>query len=562
MPTHRQLHSVENANRQARKRAGGDHRVNVSEEGAEYTSLDIGTRATVIPNRPFEMKVPHRIDEQDYEPDHNDDPINILGPVIENMIPVVTSQDPMSLLAAFNKRCNTYKDPKKFKMGTQELKMALQLINGLPNLFEPWIENDEDRERWLNKFDAGKRKRMEDAWTSISDADKRDIRNKTLMVKIETLLKRDDPKWAPRAIYIGSDAHNALTGPAMMVAMERLVELLDTDNGGSKLGPIHVRFAYKKDDVYLCEHLHADPKCGVTIEGDFSANDREQVREVGDQIIDTWLRKLNFDDYTRQWMLDSNEEYNVYGFAAGLKATLKYQLPTGTTATTFRNSAFNAIMFAVAMLQQKVTNGRAVILGDDILAVLQQLIKLAEWVNCVARFQMVLKAVEHPALNGAATFLSRRLVHNTPTPCLVPKIGKALARFNVRACKNPAVSDDMFMAGKALAHAFEFRHAPQMAHLFLKRFEHHKLLAEMDDHDDIEHDSWFLKISGMTTPDQIKKAVLCCPVRVSDDDWCDWIADTYLEGWDDILDLCKQVILGTAYTVIETPLFAALEIDF
>jgi len=560
MSNRHQLHSVENANRRAR--AGGDRLVNVSEEYSEYTSHDIGDRATVIPIRPFEFVVPHRLDSFDYDIEHCNDPANILGAVIEGNIPVVTSQDPYSLLAAFNKRSNTIKEGAEFKIGKTELNQALNLINNLPNLFDPWIENEEDRARWLAKFDPAKKARMEAAWLHISDVDKRDIRNKTLMVKIETLLKREDPNWAPRVIYIGSDAHNALTGPAMMVAMERLVELLDTDNGGVKLGPADVRFAYKKDDTYLCEHLHVDPKCNVTVEGDFSANDREQVKEVGHDIIDAVLRKLNFDSYTRLWMIESNEEYNVYGFAAGIKATLKYQLPTGTTATTFRNSAFNAVMFAVAMSQQKVTNARCVILGDDIAAVLQQMISIKEWQNCVSRFQMKLKGQMHRELNGALTFLSRRLVANTPIPCLVPKIGKMLARFNVRACKNPAVTDDMFMAGKALAHAFEFRHAPQMAHLFLKRFEYHKRQCMMSDDQDIEHDSWFLKISGMTTPEQIKKAVLCCPVRITDNDWIDWVADTYLMGWDDLEPICIEVITGTAYKVIETAFFAELEIDF
>jgi len=560
MSTHRQLHSVENLNRKLR--AGGDRQVLVSEDHAEYTSLDIGERATVIPDRPFDFVVPHRLDEYTFDPANVDDPVNILGPVLEGNIPVVTSQDPVSLLAAFNKRSNTMKQGPQHKMGSRELRMAVDTINKLPELFEPWVENDLDRERWLAKFDEPKRRRMMDAWYHIADVDKRDIRNKTLMVKIETLLKREDPSWAPRVIYIGSDAHNALTGPAMMVAMERLCALLDTDEGGARLGPADIRFAYKKDDVFLCSHLSADPKCQTVVEGDYSANDREQVREVGEVIIDAFLKKLNFDPYTRLWMQEANEEYDVYGWSAGIKATLKYQLPTGTTATTFRNSAFNAVMFSVAMQQQSVTNARAVILGDDLAGVLQQNISIKEWENCVTRFEMKLKGNKHIEFNGALTFLSRRLVSCTPTPCLVPKIGKTLARFNTRACKNPSVSNDVYMAGKALAHAYEYRHAPLMARMFLNRFEHHKILSHLDEHGPLQHDSWFLKISGMVTPAEIKNAVLSCPVRISDDDWIYWVADTYLLGWDDLQELCEQVITGTVYEVIETPFYTELEIDF
>lgn len=557
----RQLHSVENTNR--RSRAGGDRDVATSAAHREYTSYDIGTRATVVPIRSFDFKVKHRLDDgidTDAVLSTATDPINILGPVIEGQIPVVTSQDPLSMLAAFNKRCNFMQAGRKDEISDVEFKQALAIIDALPNKFDPWYENEEDRLRWLDKFEPGKRKRMEHAWSTMSDAGIKDIRDKQLMVKIETLLKREDDEWAPRAIYIGSDYHNAIDGPPMMVAMERLCTLLDTDNDGVKLGSVDVKFGYKKNDVQLMSHLLSDDSLTNTAEGDYSRNDREQRSRVA-YIVDHWLEKLNFDSETRKRMLESSEEYTVYAPICGLKARLSHQLPTGATCTTFRNSCFNAIMFAVACAQQKITRARALILGDDLLARTLQKINLVEWQNCIARFKMVLKAFA-PTINGGATFLSRRVIHNTTVPCLMPKLGKALARFNVRASKNPAITDHEYMAGKSLAHAYEFRHVPTFSSMFIDRFNFHFPFLERNEEKEIVHDSWFLKISGLRTPVQVLAAVKNEKVLVSQEEMIDWLTETYDEFADDIIQFSHSIITGTEYEVIETHLFDALSIDF
>jgi hypothetical protein len=564
-PGSHQLHSVENANRRLRCIADAALRRDVilSQPFEEYSDFEIGQRATVIPVRPFDFQVKHKLIDKDFDPATIIDPINILGPVLSGHIPVVTSNDPVSLLAAFNKRCNFVQQKEGDDIADHEFQMALDTIAALPDIYskDPYDENELDRARWLDKFQPAKRQRMVETWARREDFGIKEIRDKTLMVKVETLLKRDDDGWAPRAVYVGSDAHNAITGPAMMVAMERWQKILDDDNDGHLLGPVSVRFAYKRDDVFLVEHLTRDPTLTNTVEGDFSRNDREQRSRVA-LLVDKVLEKLGFDQCFRDLMIQSSEDYCVYAPQAGLKAWLKHQLPTGTTATTFRNSVFNPLMFSVACQQQRVTRARANVLGDDILAVTMQKINLIEWTNCVDRFKMVLKGMA-PRLDGQSTFLSRRIITSTRTPCMVPKVGKALARFNVRACKNPAISDDAYMAGKSLAHAYEFRHCARFVDMFINRFEFHwkNMSQEERDNENIEYDSWFVKISGLTTVKEIKYAAQNCSVVLTDAELFDWLAETYEDLPLDILTFAEQVITSTEYSVLDNGIINCLLID-
>jgi len=263
-------------------------------------------------------------------------------------------------------------------------------------------------------------------------------------------------------------------------------------------------------------------------------------------------------------MLWSSEEYQVYLAAAGLKATLKHQLPTGTTATTFRNSTINMVMFVVSMHRQGVKRFRALILGDDLLAVLDKKISTQKWQQDVDAFKMVLKAIA-PLLEGEATFLSRRIFTLCETPCMMPRLGKALARFNVRATKDESCSDDQYMAGKSLSYAYEFRHVPYCSSHFMSRFRHHwaELSPSQQEEQMLPEQSWFTRIAGLDTTDKIIKAIENERVLISDDYFLDWCVDTYGLGLCDVEELLVQFVSeGYGYRVVDSPHFAALSSDF
>jgi hypothetical protein len=379
---------------------------------------------------------------------------------------------------------------------------------------------------------------MSDAWEGVEEYDTRWLGTKDLSVKMEILLKRNDPSWAPRIIYAGNDQYNAITGPAAMVAMERLVLALED----KRLFGVDVKFGYKTDDVSLCAHLDRD-SYPYTAEGDYSRNDREQRKRVH-ILFDIMLGKLNMPGWYRALEI-SFAQFRVQNKTFGLVAFLKWQLPTGTTITTVRNSFYNWLMFTISMRRQGVS-ANALILGDDLLATTDKPVDCTQWTSDVACFKMCLKA-KSPRLQAHATFLSRRLMMDTTTPCMMPLFGKAMLRFNARGTNNMAVSNSRYMAGKALSYAYEFRHVPLLRDLFLQRFE-------MEDCENVQLSdlSWFTKTTNLNV-DQIIAAIRDEKVFVTDDEfeWC--MIDAYDLDIADTMDIARSVILSNDPVFIYHP---------
>jgi len=284
-------------------------------------------------------------DAVDYE--EINDPINQLGPLHSVCVPIVTHNDPASYVAAVNKRSNFLQGKSDDDVGDAEFAEAVKLLDELIRLYDVWEENDADRERWLSKFDDSKRQRMEEAWASVDRHTLKELRSKTGSVKIEALHgKRFDKSAAGRIIYAGSDVFNAVTGPAQMVMMERTVSLLGSvgPDGPILLGDIQVMLGYKTDDI-ACSAFIKDDRFREIVEGDFSRNDREQRSRVA-HIIDKVCEVISMPVWYRELLL-ALETYTLSNPEFGIRVHLMFQLATGTTNTTFRNSWYNAVMFAV-----------------------------------------------------------------------------------------------------------------------------------------------------------------------------------------------------------------------
>jgi hypothetical protein len=554
MPRH-QPHHVVNSN--ARLRAGtsdktGAPEINVSGPGVEGKDIyDLDGRLGLVQERDITWTVPVRDIMPDVDLQAINNPINQMGPLHALEVPIVTGNDPVSYRAAVNKRSNFRQAATDDDIAEPQFLGALKIISELPDLFEEWNENDSDRERWLAKFDEGKKKRMEDAWLNIAEADRYELSKKTGSVKREVLIgKRFDPKAAGRIIYAGTDAFNATTGPAQMVCMERLVELLAAHTpDGQKVvvGEIEVMLGYKAQDTTLASFI-SDSRFPEIVEGDFSANDREQRSRVA-HLCDRMFAKVGMNDGYRSLMFEL-EKYTLVNYDFGLKVELMFQLPTGTTNTTFRNSIYNMVMFAYCCRRQGRV-GKALVLGDDLLAALNRRLDLKLWVREVAEFKMVLKA-KAPVLNGEATFLSRRIVLTGQRPFMIPQPEKAYFRFNCRANPNMAISDDQYVCAKALSYAFSFRHVHAIRNIFLRRFEMQGSHMGFD----VSELGWNVRQFGFTTED-IYNRTIDSPNLIEDADWSEWISDIYPDlDFISFEELFEEMILSREMIIIDNPLAA------
>jgi hypothetical protein len=557
-PSPHQHHAVVNRNRKvagerARDALLGAPTVNAY-SGPDYVAEDLDGRLKVVASREFKLNVEAHLGEGKFSYEDAPNPINQLGAVHAGCTPLVTSNDFDSFMAAFNKRGNFMQDGPDDDITDEAFAEALEIIAEIPDgLFEPWDENDFDRSRWSDKFDPAKQKRMADAYEQIPSATSSYIGKKDLSVKQECLIKRDDAEWAPRVIYAGNDVFNSVTGPPSMIVMERAVAL--TRDMKVPFGEVMVEFAYKTTDVKLCDFLFTDAKMSETVEGDFSRNDKEQRSRVA-HLYDAWLAKLGMPSWFRKLLLDL-EHFTVQNLRFGFRAKLAFQLPTGTTSTTPRNSLYNGTMFAVAVRRQIKTqlllvNGlkiaaRAVILGDDILARLYRRLCLQGWVGTVADFKMVLKA-KAPRANGAATFLSRRIFTDVDRPCMVPLLGKMLVRFNVRATINDDVTDSAYMAGKALSYAYECRHVPFLSEMFLKRYE-------MEDDKScvrLQDLTWFTRTSNNSL-EQIVAAIKNERILIDEWDFGTWCCEQYDLDLCEVQELFEGTILNPEQCVVDYP---------
>jgi hypothetical protein len=458
-------------------------------------------------------------------------PVDQLGPVLLQQVPVVTGNDFASLLAAFNKRCNFVSED---RVANSIVKSAFRLADRVFPASIPFDWTQDIYDRWLSKFDADKQQRMNKALASLHDVDFRTLNTKSLMVKGEVLLKRNDPSWAPRVIYVGSDEYNVLTGPVMDEFNNRLCHAFDTFRSPQVEKVI---FAYKKDDVTIATGLSG---CERYFEGDFSSNDRSQLKDVG-RIFAHCLRRCGAPPWFVTFYTRNAENFSVVSYDYGVSASLKYQLATGGTDTTARNSWWNFCLWHSFCEVSRINGSVVAILGDDIAAgVGKNGVDVLRWQRHCHDAGMVLKAKER-RFYCDLTFLSRFFVPVGQESCMVPLIGKALMRFNARANRNQDVSDDLYIAGKSLSYAYEFRHIAYMRDKFLSRFSSTQVQFSQVKLHDL---TWFAK-QGVRSVSDVYQKIRAEPLVVEDDDFLEIVMAKYDVGLYDMDDLTGRLILDT-----------------
>jgi hypothetical protein len=474
--------------------------------------------------RDFRLDDAPRIDAEVFAP------LDQLGPVLSQQVPVVTGNDFESMLAAFNKRCNFHSDERVCPSIVKEARKLASLVFPKFDSFD-WTQDIYDR--WVSKFPPDKQNRMNAAINKLHDVDFRSLNTKSLMVKGEVLLKRNDPSWAPRVIYVGTDEYNVLTGPLMDEFNKRLANALDEFSDDSVEKFI---FAYTKQDVDIADALAG---CDRYVEGDFSANDKSQLSDVT-EIFAHWLKCSGAPLWFRRFYIQNSRSFRVVSYPYGISATISNQLATGGTDTTGRNTVWNACQWWSFVRKMKYRKTRAAVLGDDLAAGVSERVDLDAWKDHCSKAGMKLTCHER-RFYCDLTFLSRFFVPAGQQSVMVPLIGKALCRFNARANRNQEITDDEYICGKALSYAYEFRHVAYMRDAFLARAASTSISL-----DDVNlHDlTWFAK-QGVESVADVCRRIVEEPLVLSDDEFLDVIMAKYDIGLYDMDELRDKLILSS-----------------
>jgi len=459
------------------------------------------------------------------------------GPLLEGLHPVVPDNGWHNTVAAFRKRCNYF----SAKRATPAIiSSAMALVDVIcPVHLEKFEWTDSLYQAWVTKFGKEKQARMENALANMLSSTKNDYTKKDIFVKVEALLVTHKPNWAPRVIFKGTDVYNAVSGPVFGELMRRFDHCLE----GMK-GPYRFHTAYRKTPCQYTPHLEIDGKHQFILEADFSSNDKFQCSDV--QLLEVaMMRALGCPEWFVRLHLKTNF-YTVSNQKHGIKASLAYQLPTGATDTTFRNTFWNACILYSFLVRVKAEACQAMLLGDDMLAKISGFVPYAvkTYASIASEAQMEAKVIRHDRL-WTASFLSRFFVpYDGVKHLTVPILGKTLGRFNMRANNNKAVSDHSYMAGKAVGYAYEYRYYPTIRNIFLERFKYEYAFASSERKGanfEVEV-SWNAKQAGVTLSNITKKLVV--EEYLSDDDFNSFCLERYSLTARDVICLFEKVVLA------------------
>jgi len=482
-----------------------------------------------------------------------------MGPLLQGLHPVVPDNGYDNFVAAFRKRCNYHSDGR----------VSARIVSGARDFYNYLFEGKTQCEKfewtnklyedWLVKFGEEKRQRMDKALDGLCQAQLPDYTSKEIFVKVEALLVEHKPNWAPRVIFKGTDLYNAISGPIFNELMRRFDLLLE-----SRSGPYQYRTSYKKVPTdyteYLEDHGEMETKPGW-IETDFSANDKTQCRDVILFEV-SMMRLLGCPEWFIRLHLKSGK-FIASNKTHGVKAQLQHMLPTGATDTTFRNTLWNGIILHCFLRASGAQACSAILMGDDMLAKVHGLKRYAckTYTAISSEARMDCKAFRRSCL-FECTFLSKFFVPRGDGMHLtVPILGKAIARFNMRANNNDGLSAAGYMAGKSVGYAYEFRHLPPIRDMFLKRF-----LLEFSEVRDKEKAkdavdiSWNARTAGVTLHNIRKKIVV--EETIGEDDFFAFCYERYGLYSSDVLDLFEDVILSRDKVDISAVVVDILSVDF
>jgi len=199
-------------------------------------------------------------------------------------------------------------------------------------------------------------------------------------------------------------------------------------------------------------------------------------------------------------------------------------------------------------MKLNLTSCRALLMGDDMLACLSgeshYLAKV--YTSVAAEAMMEAKVLRHDCLYKA-TFLSKLFLPSSSRGChfTLPLLGKSLGRFNARANKNSAVTNEGYMLGKSIGYAYEFRYYPALRDLFIERGKKEAKFILAGTRLSSDEITWNSRSAGVTLTNITSKinshAVGGCVL--SDDDFTAFCWERYGLMGSEVFSLFEQVVL-------------------
>lgn len=461
-----------------------------------------------------------------------------LGPLLHGMHPVVPDNGWHNTIAAFRKRCNYYNAGRATPFIVHSAHKFVKYVCPEPLKRFEWSE--ELFNEWLVKFDSEKQRRMLAALHTLPSATLKEYTSKEIFVKIEALLVGHKPNWAPRVIYKGSDLYNAIAGPIFNELMRRFDQCMNTMQGDWRF-----RTSYKKTPDEYVPFIEKREDKEYWVEADFSSNDKFQCADV--QLLEVSMMRVMG---CPEWFIRlhmKTDKFEVRNHTHGIKATLAHQFPTGAADTTFRNTFWNGCILWAALTKLKISKCRALLMGDDMLAcLLGESHYLAKVYSSVATEALMEAKVFRRQNLYQATYLSKLFL-----PCslgfhlTLPLLGKALGRFNARANRNSAVTNEGYMLGKSVGYAYEFRYYPTLRDIFLKRAKMEAPYVKNQNQigDEV---TWNAKTAGVTLKNITSKINEHAELgyTLSDDDFSAFCWERYSCLGFEVIELFEQVVLS------------------
>lgn len=477
------------------------------------------------------------------------------GPLFRHMHPVVPDNGWYNMVAAFRKRCNYFSAKRATPKIIAASREFAEKLCPVPLPCFEW--NEHNYREWLIKFGPEKQARMNQALLTLPFSTLSDYTSKDIFMKVEALLVTHKPNWAGRVIYKSTDLYNAISGPIFSEMMRRFDACLERMGG-----PYHFRTAYRKTPDQYTGHVEIEHDDEFIVEADFSSNDKFQCADV--ILLECALMRLLG---APEWFVRlhmKSDKFQVTDSKHGVRATLQHQFPTGATDTTFRNTFWNGTILWAFLREVKASSCNAILLGDDMLAKVRGRVRHVTKIysNIATEAHMEVKAKRHANL-WTATFVSKFFIpHGNAMHLTVPILGKALARFNMRANQNSAVTDHAYMAGKAISYAYEFRFYPTIRNIFLERFDYEFKEAKKEKRGvlHLEVHSWNAREAGVTLSNITKKLVT--EEYLDDAEFTAFCIERYALMGMEVLDLFRQVVLSDLKHDLEGVVVEKLAQDF